>query len=166
MIKYRIIERPEFEIVGKQTWIAGTDDNEAFGRFWQQSQADGLFSVFERIGSFQPGPQTNGVTLGVSRVEKDPTNRAFYYMIAIEKPANSATEDLECYQIPATQWAVFECRGPVPEAIVAAEMYAFGEWLPNSGYRHALAPEMEVYQRNSNGSRAADYYCEFWLPII
>jgi AraC family transcriptional regulator len=33
------------------------------------------------------------------------------------------------------------------------------EWLPNSGYEHALAPEMEVYP--SQGEE----YCEFWLPI-
>lgn len=166
MINYRIVERPAFDIVGKQTWIAGTDDNEAFGRFWQQCQTNGLFSAFEFIGGLRPGPQTNGVTLGVSRVEADPANRAFYYMIAIEKPANSETYDLECYQVPASQWAVFECRGPVPEAIVAAEMYAFGEWQPTSGYRHALAPEMEVYSLNSKGARDPDYYCEFWLPII
>jgi len=33
----------------------------------------------------------------------------------------------------------------VPESIVQAEMFAFMEWLPQSGYEHALAPEMEVY---------------------
>ena len=44
--------------------------------------------------------------------------------------------------------------------IVTAEKFAFMEWLPNSGYEHALAPEMEVYPA-SNG----ETYQEFWLPI-
>ena len=163
MTNYRIVERPAFEIVGKKTWIAGTDDNEAFRRFWEQCRAEGLFSVFERIGGFKPGRQTNGVTLGVSRVEKDPGNREFYYMIAIEKPQDSAA-DLECYQVPASQWAVFECRGKLPDAIVESDIYAFTEWLPASEYVHANAPEMEIYPPESNG-QSDDNYCEFWLPI-
>jgi AraC family transcriptional regulator len=32
------------------------------------------------------------------------------------------------------------------------------EWLPTSGYEHALAPEMEVYLSGDA--------CEFWLPIV
>ena len=82
-------------------------------------------------------------------------------MIAIEKPEGAVIrpEDaLESYTVPATTWAIFECHGKLPEAIVASEMYAFGEWLPSSGYVHALAPEMEVYPPR-------DGYCEFWLPI-
>jgi AraC family transcriptional regulator len=165
MVNYRLVERPAFDVLGKQTWIAGTDDNEAFGRFWEQCGAEGLFTIFEQIGGMQPGPQTNGVTLGISRVAQDPSNRAFYYMIAIERPQNTTTVDLECYRVPATHWAVFECRGPVPEAIVAAEMYAFGEWLLTSGHRHAAAPEMEVYPPNSKDGRDDNHYCEFWLPI-
>ena len=61
-------------------------------------------------------------------------------------------------------WAVFECNGKVPEAIVKAEMYAFMEWLPNSKYVHAHAPEMEVYPPGIDGS-SKDAYNEFWLPV-
>ena len=162
MINFRIIERPAFEVIGKQTWIAGTDDSAAFGRFWELCGSDGTLSLLEGANGFQPGPQTAGRTLGLSRVEKDPANRAFYYMIAIEKPAScppDLLEGMETYRVPTTQWAAFECHGKVPESIVQAEMYAFMEWLPNSGYEHALAPEMEVYPNQG------DEFCEFWLPI-
>ena len=99
--------------------------------------------------------------MGVSCVEKDPAKREFYYLIAIESPGPVA--ELETYRVPPSQWAVFECHGPVPGSIVKAEMYAFMEWLPNSGYVHANAPEMEVYPPESDGS--SDNDCEFWLPI-
>ena len=85
-------------------------------------------------------------------------------MIAIEAAeqalelANSA--GLTCYEAPAGTWAVFECHGQPPMSIVQAEMFAFMEWLPNSGYEHALAPEMEVYPADGE-----ETYQEFWLPV-
>jgi len=171
MTNHRILDRPSFAIIGRKTWISGPD-NEQFGRFWVRARAEGLFDVFARLGS-GIGPQTGGVVLGVSRVEKDPANRAFDYMIAIEEPADSApsaiekpvdgAHDLERYTVPAARWAVFECRGKVPQSIVKAEMYAFMEWLPASGYEHALAPEMEVYLPGSDDGENS--VCEFWLPI-
>jgi AraC family transcriptional regulator len=160
-VEPRLIERPAFQLVGRKTWISG-QDNSLFGRFWEQCRAEGLFEVFEQISGFRPGPQTGGVTLGVSCVERDPAKREFYYQIAIESPDPVA--ELESYTVPACQWAVFECYGPVPGSIVQAEIYAFVEWLPNSEYVHAHAPEMEVYPPGPDGS-SADSYCEFWLPI-
>lgn len=162
MINHKVIERPAFEVIGKKTWISG-QDNELFGQFWIQCQKEGLFEVLERLGSGRPGLQTGSSLLGISCVEKDPANRAFYYMIAIEKPGTS-TEEVEVYRVPASQWAVFECVGKVPEAIVRAEIYAFTEWLPQSQYEHAKAPEMEVYFPGNDGN-SEDSYCEFWLPV-
>ena len=159
MIPVRIVDRPAFRIAGKSTYISGPD-NEQFGRFWQECKAGGLMEVFAGLTGFHPGAQTGGGTLGVSRVERDPARRDFDYMIAVETDAPA--EGLETYSVPAARWAVFECRGPAPMAIVAAEMYAFGEWLPASGYAHDMAPEMEVYPP---GPADAEPSAEFWLPI-
>jgi AraC family transcriptional regulator len=103
-------------------------------------------------------------------VEKDPDNRAFYYLIGIEKPivksdSEQKADELETYHVPASRWAVFECKGKVPEAIVKSEMFAFTEWLPSSVYEHAKAPEIEIYFLGNDGMRG-DSYCEFWLPIV
>ncbi len=168
MIHVRILSRPAFYILGKQTWIGGPD-NEQFGHFWEQCKAEGLLESFNEIKAKHDqwaGPQTNGAVLGVSRVEKDPARRDFYYMIAIEAPEEEGISQLEeagleRYQVPAATWAVFECRGEAPDSIVESEMYAFMEWLPASGYGHALAPEMEVYL-----NKEGENNCEFWLPIV
>jgi AraC family transcriptional regulator len=161
-VKMRLLDRPAFRIAGWKTYISGPD-NEQFGRFWVKAREEGLLGIFDRIrqetGHFQ-GPQTSSAVLGVSRVEKDPAQRDFDYMIAIEIPEEFQAEGLEFYQVPAVRWAVFECRGKIPDALVASEMFAFMEWLPNSGYRHALAPEMEVYPASS-----AEDVMEFWLPV-
>jgi AraC family transcriptional regulator len=164
MINYRVVERPTFEVLGKKTWIAG-QESAAFGCFWEQCQAERLFDVFQQLGGLQAGPQTGGVTLGISCVESNPARREFFYFIAIEKPLGRGAAALETYRVPAAHWAVFECRGKVPDAIVQAEIFAFTEWLPASGYVHAAAPELEVYPPGANGQSKTSYG-EFWLPIL
>ena len=159
-IPFRLVSRPTFWLAGKKTWIGGPDNAE-FGRFWEQCRAEGLFDIFDRLTQLKPGVVTQGVTLGISRVEQDPSRREFYYMIAVEIEEKDAADGLDTYQVPATQWAVFECRGKIPDAIVTAEIFAFTRWLPDSGYTHDLAPEMEVYP-----PAVKEDYCEFWLPVI
>ena len=158
----RLVERPAFEVLGRKTWISG-QDNVLFGQFWEQCQSNGLFQQFKALGGLFPGPITGGITLGISCVEKNPTLRAFYYMIAIEKPRGATGGDLEEYEVPAALWAVFECRGKMPDSLVESEIYAFNQWLPGSEYRHAPAPEMEVYPPGQDGPEVT---CEFWLPIV
>jgi AraC family transcriptional regulator len=157
----KLIERPAFDVAGRKIWISG-QDNQLFGRFWEVCRAEGLFAEFDRLGGWRPGPQTGGVTLGVSCVADDPACREFYYLIAIEKPPVALSDTLETYRVPAALWAVFECIGKVPDSIVEAEIYAFTQWLPASGCEHASAPEMEVYPEGESGE---DYRCEFWLPV-
>lgn len=166
MMRVRLTSLPAFEIIGRKVWIAG-QDNDLFGRFWEQSRADGYLEQLRCLQSeagITAGPRTGGAVLGVSRVEINPVQRAFYYMIAIETPpgisASLPDPLMERFTVPAAQWAVFECHGSLPEALVTSEMYAFLEWLPGSGFQHALAPEMEVYPPYASGN-----YCEFWLPL-
>ncbi len=160
MIEIRIEDKPSFAVLGKKTWIGG-QENEQFGQFWAQCNNDGTMELLRTVG-IQPGPCTGGMALGVSRVENDPENRSFWFMVAMESEQNAAS-GLEAYTVPASRWAVFRARGAMPMALVDAEMHAFGTWLPTSGYRHAAAPEMEVYPPDDPGE---EMLVEFWLPIM
>ena len=39
----------------------------------------------------------------------------------------------------------------------------YSEWLPNSGYEHAMLPEIEYY--SAGDMMAADYKSEIWIPV-
>lgn len=167
MIEMRIESKPAFAIVGRKTWISG-QDNAAFGCFWQQCHQEGLFDSIVALGGARPGPVTQGMALGVSCVEADPTVRRFYFYVGLElaghiSPHALTTKGLERYEVPASTWAIFRSQGPMPDALVALEIYAFTQWLPKSGHVHANAPELEVYPpgRAPEGETLA----EFWLPV-
>lgn len=160
MVTVELVERPAFRVIGRRTWISGTD-NSQFGSFWQQCGEDGLLHTLGSVGE-QPGRQTGGMVIGVSCVEKDPSVRQFHFIVSVECPAGGSDLGVEEYTVPAAQWAVFRNRGGMPDALVEAEMFAFMQWLPQSGFQHAAAPEMEVYPAAQSGEEPP---VEFWLPV-
>lgn len=153
MVKVRLENKPAFEVIGIKTWISKVED---FHNFWSKCHEDDTISTLKSLGNHNV---TGSLIFGVSRVENDPNNRDFFFYIATEYAEND-NKNFETFTIPASQWAIFECKGDVSNALFEAEMYAFKEWLPSSGYIHAKAPELEVYPvRDSQ-------IVEFWLPII
>ena len=153
-ISVRIEEHVAFKVCGKKVWISG-QDNSQFERFWKEAHVSGMVQRLKEATN--PSENVTGSDiLGVSCVEKDPNNRAFNFYIASEC---NDLERYEEYAVPACTWAIFKGEGKLPMSLVGAEMYAFMEWLPKSGYIHAFAPELEVYLANEKDS------VEFWLPI-
>lgn len=149
-MQFRLAEKSAFIVCGRSTWISG-QDNSLFGKFWAACHQDGTVAALKE--SARP-METEAEVIGVSRVEKDPRNRAFTFMIAAE---NACISDGEQYTVPACTWAIFRNQGKLPDALVEAKMEAFMKWLPSSGYEHAPAPELEAYRKDGT--------VEFWLPV-
>lgn len=157
MTEVRIMKLPSFRVVGKKVWISG-QDNKQFGVFWDECHKDGTIEALRKLSSSPESNITKATTFGVSRVEKDPSNRAFFFYIATE--TDKTSDGFESFSIPAAEWAVFSNRGELPMSLVDAEIFAYTKWLPASKYIHANAPELEVYP-------AADSaLVEYWLPIV
>ncbi|MDO5519913.1 MAG: GyrI-like domain-containing protein [bacterium] len=155
MINVRIEEKPEFTVSGTKVWISG-QDNELFGRFWQECNENGTTDTLKKASTDPMENVTQSRIMGISRVEEDPDNRAFDFYIASE---SENVEGFEVFQIKAGKWAIFTGDGKDAMALIRAEMEAFMNWLPNSDYIHDFRPELEVYPETE------DVYVEFWLPI-
>ena len=160
MVEVKIVEKKSFLVCGKKTWITG-QHNEEFGEFWNKAHKTGLVDLLKKISISK---EMDKAIMGISRVEKDPGNRAFNFYICCETEALSTiNDDMEVFEVPASKWAVFSnysTNNNLAEALIEAEMYCHMDWLKNSGYIHAMAPEMEIYPLN-DGIRV-----EYWLPIM
>jgi AraC family transcriptional regulator len=66
-------------------------------------------------------------------------------------------------RIPAHRYAVFTHRDHISR--MRATVYTiWNQWLPNSGYRHADAPDFELYDERFD-PRTGTGAVEVWLPI-
>lgn len=155
MVEVRFENKEAFRVLGKKVWISG-QHNEEFGEFWSEANSNGLVDTLKGINQNVVMEKS---VIGVSRVEADPNNRAFFFYIACETEADEP--DMENFVVPAGTWAVFSNHGEsLGEALVQAELFCHFEWLKDSGYVHAYAPEMEVYPAKDG------MLVEYWLPVI
>ena len=129
MLDYRIVEKASFTVVGiKKRFNSGTSYQEV-PKFWSEWASDmkGLRGMF-------------GICL-------DMNGREFDYWIAdLYDPMKDIPEGCETCQIPASLWAVFMCRGELPESMQSVNTKIWSEWLPSlKGYELAGNYSMEVY---------------------
>ena len=90
----------------------------------------------------------------------------FRYLIAGKYTGGDVPEGMVVYEFPRSDWAVFNCIGPIPEALQSVNTRIFREWLPGN-------PEFELCGRASvewydcvNGEKTdPDYHSAIWLPV-
>jgi AraC family transcriptional regulator len=158
---YRIETKPAFSMTGVS--IRTTQFGESFQQvpaLWERCFSDGTFAKLQAL-------VPEGSRIGVAGVSAEPDMEAgeFTYFIAIETPADRSglPEGCRDVPVPAATWAIFEARGPIPEAIQDLMPRIFREWFPTSGWEHADAPELEIY--SPGDVRDPNYYSEIWIPL-
>jgi AraC family transcriptional regulator len=155
---YRIVERKEYEVVGKLITVSYKDGENLrrIPEFWGECYKDG---TVEKLCAVSGGKDMLGICMDMEFEEEQMS-----YMIAIENDGISTDSSLTTRKIPAANWAVFASIGPLPGAIQKVWERVFQEWLPATGYEHAEAPELEVYPLGD--TTAEDYRCEAWIPVV
>ena len=150
-MEYRIVEKKGFRVVGFGTKEPMTMEDcfEKVPRFWAARRGD-----IPQLCELMDGTEPKGV-LGVSACDGGQFS-GYYIAVATERPAPAGMDE---YAVPAGTWAVFAYCGPMPEAMQTLQKRIVSEWLPNSGYEYAAAPDIEVYGVDN-------YHHEVWLPVI
>lgn len=155
-MNYRIEKRDAFKIVGvKEHFDMSLEESfRNVPLFWQKTVQSG--AVPQILAEMDREPYG---LLGVSTCMN---GRDFDYYIAVAS-SRPAKEGMAEYEVPACTWAIFDCVGPMPQALQDLQKRIVTEWLPASGYEYADAPDIEVYPEGDQLS--AEYRCQAWLPV-
>ena len=90
----------------------------------------------------------------------------FRYLIAGKYTGGSVPEGMALYEFPRGEWAVFDCIGPIPEALQTVNTRIFSEWLPgNPDYELCGNASVEWYDCVNGEKTDPDYHSAIWLPI-
>jgi AraC family transcriptional regulator len=161
-MEYRIENKEAFGITGLAIRVSGANGENLveIPKFWQRANSGGQVAALAKAM-----PKASRLeVMGVCATD-DPASETITYLIAIETPADRSGLPEGCVDlgVPASTWAVFPSRGPMPAAIQEVWRRIMTEWLPGSGYEHAEGPDLEVYPEGDTMS--AGYYCEVWMPV-
>lgn len=158
-MKYHIVKRESFQVTGiKREFPCSEEDTGIPGvpQFWSEVNGNG---TADRLIKLMNG-QIKGL-LGICsnyNAEKNTTD----YWIAAEHRGD-APDPFSSLVLPASKWAVFEARGPVPGAIIKTWKQIYSEWFPSNGYEQA---DMEAFEAYIDANPFdEDSYNEIWVPI-
>lgn len=162
MMDYRIEKRGAFKLVCKKKQVnkpQGDTATAEISEFWSRCGADGTIEALCKYGSFD---DMNGI-LGVC-FSDEVAEAGFPYAIgAVYNGAPIAGADLELVDIPAHTYAVFTCRGNMPDAFRETYNRICTEFFPQSNYEYANGVELEVYP--SADTSSPDFSCEIWIAV-
>ena len=89
----------------------------------------------------------------------------FRYLIAGKYTGGEVPDGMALYEFPMGDWAVFDCIGPIPEALQSLNTRIFKEWLPgNTEYELSGNASVEWYDCTGEKDDP-DYHSAIWLPV-
>ena len=149
MLEYRITEKAQFTVMGLTRQFNMDTSYQEIPRFWSEHMKSEQGAVV--CGMY-------GICLGGN-------GKLFNYMIADNYlPWNEVPPHCETRVIPAGTWAVFPCRGPLPQTLQDVNTQIWSEWLPAcKAYRLAGNYNIEMY--GPRAEKPEDTYSEIWIPI-
>lgn len=154
IMEYRIEKKEQFTVVGVSRRFSTETSYSEIPKFWDEHYAAG---GGERVmGKF-----------GICLDSKDVNNGAaeFEYLIADEyDPCRPLPEGCITRVIPAGTWAVFPCRGALPEALQSVNTRIWSEWLPNCR-EYELAGNYNIEMYTPPAEKPEDTYSEIWIPV-
>ena len=90
----------------------------------------------------------------------------FRYLIAGRYTGGDVPEGMVLYEFPRSDWAVFPCIGPLPEALQSVNTRIFREWLPgNPDYEICGNATVEWYDCVNGEKTDPDYRSAIWVPV-
>lgn len=160
---YRIEKREAFQVVCKRKRVGkplSANATEEISAMWQEYRADG---TTEKLVSYIPkNPIMKGL-LGIC-FTSELNAKHFPYGIGAEYDGRKVGSDLEVVTIPANTYAVFACKGKMPDAFVETYHKIVTEFFPQSTqYEYAENVEFEVYP--SANTQDPNYQCEIWIAV-
>lgn len=144
MLNYKIVEKAPFTVVGIKRRFSAETSYAEVPKFWSEWMADmkGLKGMF-----------------GVC---SDMDGKTFDYWIAdLYLPWQDIPAGCETFQIPGGLWALFQCKGPLPESMQMVNTQIWSEWLPSlQGYALAGSYSLEFYLPPAeNPADTVSYIC-------
>lgn len=156
LMDYRIAKKESFTVIGVSKEFNYEHAKQDIPAFWQEHYASGK------------GEHVRGM-FGIN-IDPQMGHETFEYLIAdIYNPAADIPKGVMTRTIPAFTWAIFPCKGALPDSMQDVNIKIFSEWLPAlKDYEFAAGYCIEMYDAPDKYPKATqdeNYYTEIWIPV-
>jgi len=153
---YKIVEKEAFTVIGLSRVFQYENAMEVVPKLWAE------FNKSEKCDEICS-------TYGIN-IDESMRGNEFEYLIADNyNAAMDIPEGFVTKVIPKYTWAVFTCKGAMPQSMQDVNKKIFSEWLPNcKDYEIAAGYCVEMYgdpTQYPKGTQDENYYSEMWIPV-
>ena len=157
-----------FKVIGFQKEFAYDGANDGIPAFWDEICAKYAANVY--AGNPPANPYEKALVdncIGEYGVCIDDLGDGkFRYLVAGKYTGGEVPEGMVVYEFPRGDWAIFNCIGPVPEALQSLNTRIFREWLPgNPEYELCGNANVEWYDCVNGEKNDPDYHSSIWVPV-
>ena len=165
---YTITPMFPFRLIGFQREFAYDRAYEEIPRFWDElceKYADNVYAGNAPANACEQALMDNCIgEFGVCI--DDIGGGRFRYLVAGRYSGGDVPAGMALYEFPRGSWAVFDCVGPLPEAMQSLNTRIFREWLPgNPEWELAGNASVEWYDCLRGEKTDPDYHSAIWLPV-
>jgi len=153
---YKIVEKDVFTVVGLQRTFKYENAMQEVPKLWAE---------------FHQMAESNAICpmYGINADESMQGNE-FEYIIADNYNASMNIPDgFRTKVIPKFTWAIFTCKGAMPQVMQDVNRKIYSEWLPNcKDYEIAAGYCIEMYEdpeKYDKGTQDENYHSEIWIPV-
>ena len=161
VMDYKIIEKDSFEIIEKvETQPIENEINaKSIPDFWTRSHNDGT------VKSLLENTIDKTFIFGVCYGNNSDNAKSFEYSIgAVCDGKTIVPKGFRKSTIPARTWAIFECKGAMPNAMQDMWHKITSEFFPTSGYQPTYEMDIEAYSEGDMNDE--NYRSEIWIPVV
>lgn len=167
-MEYTISPMFPFKLIGFQKIFDTETSYAEIPRFWDEiceKYADSVYAGNEPANPYEQALVDNCIgEYGVCI--DDIGDGRFRYLIAGKYTGGEIPEGMVLYEFPRGEWAVFNCVGPLPDAMQSVNTRIFSEWLPgNPEYEISGNANVEWYDTVNGEKTDPDYHSAIWIPV-
>ena len=157
-----------FKVIGFQKVFDNETAYDEIPKFWDEICEKYAYSVY--AGNAPANPYEQALMdncIGEYGVCIDDIGGGkFRYLVAGKYTGGDVPEGMVVYEFPRCDWAVFDCIGPIPEALQTVNTRIFSEWLPgNPDYELCGSASVEWYDCVNGEKTDPDYHSAIWVPV-
>lgn len=160
-MNYKIIEKQAFDIIERVETHSVKDsaNSKSIPEFWTRAHHNGT------VKTLLEATTDKTFIFGVCYGNLTENAKTFDYSIAATYEKDSdAPDGFRRNTIPARTWAVFECKGAMPNATQDLWHKIVSEFFPTSSYKPTYEMDIEAYSEGNMDD--PNYYSEIWIPVV
>lgn len=165
---YQVVKKFPFKLIGFEKKFTSVTAYKEIPEFWDEICAKYCTNIY--AGNAPANDYEQAIMdncIGEFGVCIDDCGEGeFRYLVAGRYCGGKVPEGMVLIEVPAGEWAIFNCIGKVPDALQKVNTFVFKEWLPNNKeYELEGNLNIEWYDCTNGEKTDDDYHSAIWIPV-